>query len=226
MDKASFIYTICIVLILVSFRVFSQERQLNGQVVVFENIPVVEAKVQVKSNDSIYKTGKNGMFHISCSAIDIVIVTANGFRRERIRIDEETEDLFINLRLRSNPKSHERAYLFGHVADRDKLFAASSLTDVDDNFSSYSNMLELIEGRFPGVDTYGGKIVIRGIGTASGNNDPLIIVDGVKVRYEYFNMIAPGDVKSIDVIKDGTTAMYGFEGGNGVIIVETKSSVK
>ena len=226
MKKFLSIFAISLVFIWASSGAFSQQRQIKGQVTVFDSIPVMEAQMRVKSTDSIYKTDENGMFQIQCSNRDKIIVKANGFRRKRIRVKEDTKKLNINLKLKSNSKSREMAYGSGHVKERDKLYTASSLHDKNNDFSSYSNMLELIEGKFPGVDTYGGKVVIRGIASPSGDNSPLIIVDGVQVAYEYFNMIAPGDVKSIDIIKDGTAAMYGSEGGNGVILIETKKKIE
>ncbi len=226
MKKFLFISAISLGLIITSTRVSSQSRQIIGRVIALDSIPIIKAQVLVKSTDSIYQSGENGMFKIICSNKDRIIVTANGFKSEKVKIKEDTEDLLINLELKTNPESLDIAYGFGHVKDRDRLFAASSLHDKNNDFSSYNNMLELIEGKFPGVDTYGGVIVIRGIGSPSGNNNPLIIVDGVRVEYEYFNRIAPRDVKSIDVIKDGTTAMYGADGGNGVIIVETKKKIE
>lgn len=210
------------ILILSSIAGYAQLHQINGQVTVFDSIPVVKAQILVKSTDSIYKSDEQGLFQIHCSEKDKVIIKAEGFSNQRIKIEEDTQKLNINLRLKANPKNREIALGFGHIKERDKFFAASSMDNNNNDFSMYSSMIELIEGKLSGVDTYGGKVVIRGIGSASGDNTPLIIVDGVKVDYEYFNMIPPSDVKSIDVIKDGTTAMYGMEGANGVIVIETK----
>ena len=63
------------------------------------------------------------------------------------------------------------------------------------------------------------KIIIRGIGTNSSATDPLILVDGVEVTD--LSSIDPMNVKSVDVIKDGSAAIYGMQGANGVIIIKT-----
>lgn len=210
------------ILILSSIAGHAQRHQVNGQITVFDSIPVMNAQILVKSTDSTYKSDEQGLFKIHCSEKDKIIIKAEGFVRERIKINEETEKLNINLQLKSNPKNREIALGYGHIKERDKFFAASSMHDNNNDFWRYSNMIELIEGKFAGVDTYGGKIVIRGISSVAGDSTPLIVVDGVRVDYEYLKMISPGDVKSIDIIKDGTTAMYGSEGANGVIVIETK----
>jgi TonB-dependent SusC/RagA subfamily outer membrane receptor len=85
---------------------------------------------------------------------------------------------------------------------------------------TYSNMYEYLRGKVPGVMiTSDNRIIIRGIGTNSGNTDPLILVDGVQVTD--LSGLNPVDVKSVDVIKDGSSAIYGMQGANGVILITT-----
>jgi TonB-linked SusC/RagA family outer membrane protein len=69
-------------------------------------------------------------------------------------------------------------------------------------------------------------VLIRGIPSFSGTN-PVVIVDGVPQSLVDFNSINPQDIESINVLKDAaTTAIYGVKGGNGVIVVTTKSGRK
>ena len=85
---------------------------------------------------------------------------------------------------------------------------------------TYSNMYDYLRGRVPGVQvTSDNRIIIRGIGTNSDATDPLILVDGVEVTD--LSTIDPMYVKSVDVIKDGSSAIYGMQGANGVIIIKT-----
>ena len=56
----------------------------------------------------------------------------------------------------------------------------------------------------------------------SNNTDPLILVDGVEVTD--LSNIDPAFVKSVDVIKDGSSAIYGMQGANGVVIIKTINS--
>ena len=88
---------------------------------------------------------------------------------------------------------------------------------------TYSDMYAYLRGRVPGVTvTSDNRIIIRGIGTNSDATDPLILVDGVQVTD--LSSINPADVKSVDVIKDGSSAIYGMQGANGVIIIKTIGS--
>ncbi|MFD0794877.1 SusC/RagA family TonB-linked outer membrane protein [Mucilaginibacter litoreus] len=69
-------------------------------------------------------------------------------------------------------------------------------------------------------------VLVRGIPSFSGN-DPTVVVDGSIQTLDDFNSINPSDIESINVLKDAaTTAIYGLKGGNGVIVVTTKSGRK
>ena len=69
------------------------------------------------------------------------------------------------------------------------------------------------------------NIRIRGLST-SGNNNPLILVDGVVYDAQGLNALNPGDIESINVLKDATAGIYGVRAANGVIIIETKKGKK
>lgn len=107
------------------------------------------------------------------------------------------------------------------VQDRDKVSTSvSNLKVRKREAQTYSNMYDYLRGRVPGVQvTPDNKIIIRGIGTNSSATDPLILVDGVEVTD--LSSIDPMNVKSVDVIKDGSAAIYGMQGANGVIIIKT-----
>lgn len=66
-------------------------------------------------------------------------------------------------------------------------------------------------------------IRIRGVGTYNGDQDPLVVIDGVVRDMAAFNMLNPNDIEGTNVLKDASaTAVYGVRGANGVLIVTTK----
>jgi TonB-dependent SusC/RagA subfamily outer membrane receptor len=69
------------------------------------------------------------------------------------------------------------------------------------------------------------NIRIRGLST-NGDNNPLILVDGVPYSSDGLNALNPSDVESINVLKDASAAIYGVRAANGVIIVTTKQGRK
>jgi TonB-dependent starch-binding outer membrane protein SusC len=92
---------------------------------------------------------------------------------------------------------------------------------------------QLLEGRFPGVDVVrtrsgGFSVRIRGATTFLASNEPLYVVDGIPVevdRERGLDWLSPAEIERIDVLKDpAETTMYGVRGANGVIIITTKRS--
>jgi TonB-dependent SusC/RagA subfamily outer membrane receptor len=84
---------------------------------------------------------------------------------------------------------------------------------------------DLLVARFPGVEVIGAgagaSVRIRGSTSIVGNNEPLYVVDGMPVSNVFG--INPRDVARIEVLKDaGSTAAYGIQGANGVILITTR----
>ena len=109
------------------------------------------------------------------------------------------------------------------TVDRKDLTAAVSKVDVRPHETvTYSSMFDYLRGRVPGVlVTTDNRIYIRGIGTNSSSTSPLILVDGVQISERDLSGINPSDVRSVEVIKDGSSAIYGVQGANGVILIST-----
>lgn len=92
-----------------------------------------------------------------------------------------------------------------------------------------SRMDQALQGQLAGVTVStnsgspggGSSIRIRGLSTF-GDNDPLIVVDGVIYDSEGLNALNPSDIASINVLKDATAGIYGVRAANGVILIETK----
>lgn len=201
---------------------YAQERTIEGFVSTFDSIPLIKAEIKVLSTKQTTLTDSLGQFEVSCSFKDKIKVSAYGFATRKVKLNEKTKIVFVNLSLKPGVKNSELAIGYGHVSDRDKLVAISSLQSEKDNFSNYSDMYQLIRGSFPGVQVKGKDIIIRGANSVNNSGTALIVVDGAMVDSGVLDRISPFDVKSIDVLKDGASAIYGTRGTNGVVLITTK----
>ena len=103
------------------------------------------------------------------------------------------------------------------------LTASVSKLNVGQEVSSYANVFEYLQGRIPGLEVNGDKILIRGASSIYGDNEPLYIVDSVPV--DDISHIAPINIKSVEVLKDAASAaVYGARGANGVILITLKKA--
>ena len=91
-----------------------------------------------------------------------------------------------------------------------------------ENAGTYKDIYEYLQGRVPGVQVVGTSIRIRGINTATGNTDALIIVDGMEVSD--VSDLSPNDIASVEVLKDAESTLYGMRGANGVVVITTKKA--
>ncbi|MBA7570158.1 TonB-dependent receptor P39 [subsurface metagenome] len=205
-----------------TFVLFGQEKVIRGKVTTFESIPLIGAGIKVKSTKEVVYSDTLGLFTVSCLPKDKLKVTARGFSNQNVKIKEKIKYVLVNLKLKPGPESREIAIGYGHVKDKDKLYAISSLNEKDMDFSRYTDIYDIIKGRFPGVRIIGDEIIIRGRQTFTGSDAALLVVDGVVVDESLFASIPTVDIASINVLKDAAASIYGVRGANGVVIVETK----
>ena len=120
---------------------------------------------------------------------------------------------------------------YGTVKKKDLTGAVATVKGDDLTKVPVTNAAEALTGKLPGVQitTTDGSpdaemiIKVRGGGSITGDNSPLYIVDGFPVSS--IGDIAPTDIEDITVLKDAaSTAIYGSQGANGVILVTTKGA--
>jgi TonB-dependent SusC/RagA subfamily outer membrane receptor len=112
---------------------------------------------------------------------------------------------------------------YGTVSARDNTYAVSKLNM--ENIEAYTDLRSYMQGRVPGVNFMGGKLIIRGLNSINLNNEALIVVDGISFSsFEDANTtINPQDIESISVLKDASSSIYGSRGANGVVLITTKN---
>ena len=206
-----------------SLSISAQERSIQGIVTTFDSIPIHGASIKVQSTKQEILTDSVGEYTAACNYKDKIKVSAEGFYNQNVKIEKENSYVAVNLKLKAGSKNQEIALGYVNVSDRDKLNALAALNSNDVDFSQYRDMRDAIAGKIPGVRITSGGVIIRGNGSINGTTYALIIVDGVSADVNALDRINPADVKSINVIKDGSSAIYGSKGAFGVIIIETKT---
>lgn len=211
------------------FSCFAQEKTLVGKVTAFDSIPLTGVEVKVKSTGRMVLTDSLGRFQTFCNDDDKLTVRATGFFDQKVKVNKEIRMIFVNLTLKKGEKNLDLAgnYVnvgYGTVSAKNLLSSIASVKENEIDFSVYANMYDLIQGQFAGVSVEGKKIVVRGAKTIYGSESDaaLLVVDGMIVTESDFASISPLDVQSVDIIKDGSSSIYGSRGANGVVQVETK----
>ncbi|HEV7348281.1 MG2 domain-containing protein [Telluribacter sp.] len=94
---------------------------------------------------------------------------------------------------------------------------------LDDNVrNGFSDVLQVLKGRVPGVTVSGENVLIRGVSTIMGSTEPLFLIDGVPSSKSAVLSLSVRDVEAIDVLKGPSASAFGTRGSNGVINVLTR----
>ena len=153
-----------------------------------------------------------------------------GMKAQEVNVAGKTN---ITVKLEDESNSLNDVVVIGYGTVRKKDLTGSVATVKGDDLAKVpvTNAAEALTGKLPGVQitTTDGSpdaemiIKVRGGGSITGDNSPLYIVDGFPVSS--IGDIAPTDIEDITVLKDAaSTAIYGSQGANGVILVTTKGA--
>lgn len=217
---------ITFLIICFAFNLKAQDKVVQGIVTILDSFPLIGANIKVNSTNEVTQTDSVGFFSVTCNSKDVLMVSADGFYGRRVKIKDNIKYAAINLKPKPRKKNKYYDIGYGYVSDENKLNALSRLTNNEEDFSRYSNVFDIIKGRFSGVRVDDNNIYIRGITSIVGDNTALIVIDGIISQSSDLATIPTTDIKSINVIKDGGAAIYGVRGSNGVVIIETRKAVE
>ena len=209
-----------------------QQTEVSGKIVGEDGKPIGGVTVTLADAVSSTATDESGNFTLRIHGTSgKIVVSAIGYKTQAISVKTGVP---VQLKLEKDDQALDEVVVIGYgtVKKRDLTGAVTSVKADDIVRSPASNALESIQGQIPGLDitrssgsaTSGVNMTIRGkrsLSTAEGSNSPLIIIDGMQGGE--ISDIPPQDIESIEVLKDASsTAIYGSQGANGVIIVTTK----
>lgn len=206
----------------------AQSRQVKGVVKDSSGETVIGASVLEKGTTNGTITDIDGNFIISVANNATLQVSYVGYTTQEVATAGKT---FISVTLREDAEMLDEVVVVGYGAQKKEsvVGAISTLSSKDLLKSPSANISQAIAGKIPGVitsQTSGApgsddmQIFIRGRASFAGDNQPLILVDGVE---RSFSQIAPDDIESFNTLKDASaTAVYGVRGANGVILITTK----
>ena len=199
---------------------FSQDSVLKGRVTAFDIIPLIDATIIVKSTKQELRSDSIGNFSFLCDYPEKIKVKAKGFISKTVKIEEGDTLVMINLNLSSAENAIEKATKYGHVKDKVVLYDMATMK-VEDDYSKYRDVFEIIRYSSSGVNIVGDDIVIRGK-QSFGSDAALIILDGVPVPSARIKNLSPLVIESVNVLKGSAAAIYGVRGANGVVEITTK----
>lgn len=207
----------------------AQNITVRGRVLNESGIGVPNASVTVKGTNTGVSSTSDGSFEISAPSDGTLVISSVGFAPQEAAISGRTN---VTVALLAEGTNLEQVVVIGYGTARKREVSGSTITVKGETLNEIKapNIFNQLQGRAAGVDIVNnssqigaaGQIRIRGNRSISGNNDPLIVVDGMAYGGS-INDINPENIASVDILKDASaTAIFGSRGANGVIIITTK----
>ncbi len=221
-----------------------EDRMIQGQVLDENGDPMPGATVMIKDTSIGTFTDVNGNFSLSIPDGSLsLIVSFTGYKPQEVSIGVNTT---FSIVMEPDITNLSEVVVIGYgQQDRKEVTTAiASFKPTEENARPVLGPDQVMQGRMPGVYVGAGagtpgssvRVSIRGIGSLSGQNEPLYVVDGIPLANhnaamfdlgEGMNPLAelnPNDIESIEVLKDAAAAaIYGSRATNGVVIITTKS---
>ncbi|MBX2958236.1 MAG: SusC/RagA family TonB-linked outer membrane protein [Cyclobacteriaceae bacterium] len=239
----------CMVL-MISLTAFGQERTVTGKVSSSEDgLTLPGVNVVVKGTSTGTMTDASGNYSIQVPSSAVLVFSYVGYSTQEVTVGSNTV-VDVILQFDAKTLSEVVVTAFGLEQQKKALgFAVQEVKGDEILQSRESNIVDALNAKIAGVQVVrqggsagaGSSILIRGTSSVSGNNQPLFVVDGIPINnsfrasigtssgVDYANRaidLNPNDIESVSVLKGpAATALYGIQGGNGVILITTKKGM-
>ncbi|MGO4289028.1 SusC/RagA family TonB-linked outer membrane protein [Chitinophaga sp. RAB17] len=217
-------------LMLLSLFAFSQGKTISGKVTdANDKTPIPGVSVQIKNTSSGTITKADGSFSLQAPENSVLIFSFIGYQPQEV---PAATGVPLNVKLVTASKSLQDVVVVGYGTQKRNEVTTSVATVKAENFNQGGSRspMDLIQGKVAGLSVTrtqgnnpnsGASIQIRGIGSLSGDKNPLIVIDGIPGGN--LDLLQQDDIATFDVLKDGSAAaIYGTRGNNGVILITTK----
>lgn len=194
---------------------------------------VIGVNVTEKGTTNGMITDLNGNFSLTVQKNATLVISYIGYVTQEIAVKGNTQ---FNIILKEDSKALEEVVVIGYGTARKSDVTGSIASVGGDKLREMpsTNITYALQNRVAGVDmaqtsSQPGatmQIRIRGTRSLTASNDPLVVLDGIPFMGSLSD-INPGDIKSMDILKDASsTAIYGSRGANGVILITTNKGAQ
>lgn len=206
----------------------AQQRQVTGLLTEPDGETIPGASVKIMNTSKGVVTDSDGKFVINLLPGENVLqFSFVGMKTQTIDVQGKNN---VDVVLEYDLLGMEEIVVVGYGVQRkgDVTSSISSVKSTDFVKGAVKDAAQLIQGKVSGLTittpsgnpTEGTQIMLRGITTLSAGTSPLVLIDGIPGS---LSTVAPEDIETIDVLKDGSAAaIYGTRGTNGVILITTR----
>lgn len=211
----------------------AQKLNVTGKVTDSSGAAIAGASVKVKGTKTGVSADNSGTFKLSVNPGAVLVVSATGFMETEVNAGDN-----VTVRLIGDSKNLSEVVVTALGVQRQARELGYSTARVKATELTQAKVVNLqngLTGKVSGLNvstTNSGvfantRITLRGIRSLTGNNQPMLVLDGIPVGLGYLSSLNPNDIADVTILKSSSaTAIYGPDGVNGAIVVSSKKGNK
>ena len=226
---------LAMLLLLCSVLAFSQTKTLTGKVTDEKGNPIPFASLNIKGSNSGTAANDQGSFKITVKTGDVLVVSAINFISQEIKVGA-SESITVSL-ISGNDVINEVVVTAQGIRKKPREigYAYAKVSPQDISVGRSPQLAQALSGKVSGLAVYNVnnsvdpqvKVVLRGYRSLTGNNEALIVIDGMQTTQTSLALLNPNDIESVTILKGGQAAtLYGSDGVNGALIITTRKGQK
>jgi TonB-linked SusC/RagA family outer membrane protein len=215
---------------------FAQSVNVSGRVTSSDDNSVLPGvSVAVKGSSRGVTTDGEGNYKISAQKGDVLQFSFIGFLSKSITVGSQSQ---IDVALKGDASQLEEVVVTAQGIRknlREIGYSYSKVATEDITVGRSPQLAQALSGKVTGLAVYNMsngvdpavKVVLRGYRSLTGNNEALVVLDGMQTTSTVLALINPNDIESVSILKGGQAAtLYGSAGINGAIVITTKKGEK
>jgi TonB-linked SusC/RagA family outer membrane protein len=214
---------------------YAQNVNVTGKVTADDGSVLPGVSVVVKGTNTGVQTDANGIYKISAKKGASLLFSFIGFETQSATVGNSTT---IDITLKSDAAQLNEVVVTAQGIRknlREVGYAYSKVSTEDVTVGRSPQLAQALSGKVTGLAVYNVnnsvdpqvKVVLRGFRSLTGNNEALIVLDGIQTTSTVLALINPNDIDNISILKGGQAAtLYGSAGINGALVITTKKGSK
>jgi TonB-linked SusC/RagA family outer membrane protein len=227
--------TLVVALLCFSIAVTAQVRPITGTVKDDQGAPVPSVSVKIKGTTTATVGDASGNFRISAADNAVLVFSAVGFNEVEQKVGKSS---VLNISLSKTVNELENVVVTAQgIRKKTKEIGYSYARVSNDEVTNGRSpqLAQALSGKVSGLAVYNvnnsvdpqTKLVLRGYRSLTGNNEALVVLDGMQTTTTVLATINPNDIESVTILKGGQAAtLYGSAGINGAVVITTKTGTK
>jgi TonB-linked SusC/RagA family outer membrane protein len=234
--KGRFTLPAAVAMLFCGLSLFAQDRTITGKVTAADDgsaLPGVNITLRGATRGTT--TEGDGSYKITVPTNSKLVFSFIGFATQEITVGTEN---VVNVKLTPDASQLQEVVVTAQGIRKNQReigYAYSKISTDDVTVGRSPQLAQALSGKVTGLAVYNVnnsvdpsvKIVLRGFRSLTGNNEALVVLDGMQTTSTVLALINPNDIESVSILKGGQAAtLYGSAGINGALIITTKRGTK